>query len=91
MRKYTENLFSKVKLEEVRHWSGLMLETNDGLAFMGNYNSKNIFYIFGFSGNGMTYSYISAKIFLDKILLQENPYSKIYDVNRKISWWKKFL
>jgi len=89
MKNYVSKLFSGYKLEEVRHWSGLMLETNDGLAYIGEAESKNIFYIFGFSGNGMTYSYVAGKILLDHIFLRKNPYSEIYRIDRKISWWKK--
>jgi glycine/D-amino acid oxidase-like deaminating enzyme len=91
MRKYSQNLFNNTKLEEVRHWSGLMLETNDGLAFIGNSKGGNIFNIFGFSGNGMTYSYIAGKILLDQLTGQNNPYAKIYQVDRKISWWKNLF
>jgi glycine/D-amino acid oxidase-like deaminating enzyme len=88
MRDYAKKLFKDYKLEEVRYWSGHMLETNDGLAFIGNIKNGNLFYIFGFSGNGMTYSYIAGKILLDDILSIPNPYSEIYRVDRKISWWK---
>lgn len=88
MGDYSQKLFGGINLEEVRHWSGMMLETNDGLAFIGDSKNRNIFYIFGFSGNGMTYSYIAGKILLDQLLTHENPYSKIYHVDRKISWWK---
>lgn len=91
MQDYTKELFKETTLEEVRHWSGSMLETNDGLAFIGETKGGNIFYIFGFSGNGMTYSYIAGKILLDKVLGKENPYSNIYNVDRKISWWKNLF
>ena len=91
MSEYTKKLFNKMSLREIRHWSGQMLETNDGLAFIGNPKGKNIFYIFGFSGNGMTYSYIAAKIILDQLLSHENFYSKIYSVDRKIDWWKNLF
>jgi glycine/D-amino acid oxidase-like deaminating enzyme len=89
MRKYTEGLFANFKLEEKRYWSGLMQETNDGLAYIGNLNNGNIFYIFGFSGNGMTYSYVAGRILLDQVLSRSNPYANIYRLDRKISWWKK--
>jgi glycine/D-amino acid oxidase-like deaminating enzyme len=68
-----------------------MLETNDGLAFIGETRGGNIFYIFGFSGNGMTYSYIAGKILLDQIMSVKNPYSSIYNTDRKISWWKNLI
>ena len=91
MSGYSKKLFNTVNLTEIRHWSGQMLETNDGLAYIGNTNGGNIFYIFGFSGNGMTYSYIAGKILLDQIISQNNPYSKIYNIDRKISWWKNLF
>ncbi|MFZ2038433.1 MAG: FAD-dependent oxidoreductase [Minisyncoccia bacterium] len=89
MRKYTKGLFANFKLEERRYWSGLMQETNDGLAYIGNLNNSKVFYIFGFSGNGMTYSYIAGKILLDQVLSRSNPYANIYRLNRKLAWWKK--
>jgi glycine/D-amino acid oxidase-like deaminating enzyme len=91
IKEYAVKLFANFKLEEVRHWSGLMLETNDGLAFIGDSKDGNIFYIFGFSGTGMTYSYIAGSILLDQLLSRSNPYSKIYNVDRKISWWKNIF
>ncbi len=88
MQKYSKLLFGTNLLKEVRHWTGTMVETADGLAYIGNSLQKNIFYIFGFSGNGMTYSYIAGKILLDKLLQKDNPYSKIYHVDRQFSWFK---
>jgi len=90
MRNYAKNLFLNSNLEEIRYWSGLILETNDGLAYIGEAKIKNFFYIFGFSGNGMTYSYIAGRILLDQIMARNNPYSDIYKIDRKISWWKRF-
>lgn len=91
MQKYTKSLFNTALIQEVRHWSGSMLETNDGLAFIGETKGGNIFYIFGFSGNGMTYSYIAGKILLDHIISTENPYAKVFHVDRKISFWKNLF
>jgi glycine/D-amino acid oxidase-like deaminating enzyme len=89
IEEYTKRLFAKFKPEEILRWSGMISETNDSLAYIGESDSKNVFYAFGFSGNGMTYSYIAGKILLDKLLSVENPYAEIYSINRKISWWKK--
>lgn len=90
MRKYTKEIFREtfghLAYEEIRHWSGPILEPVDGLAFIGELKDSNIFQAFAFSGNGMTYSYIASKIFLDKVTSQNNLYSKIYDIKRKISW-----
>jgi glycine/D-amino acid oxidase-like deaminating enzyme len=89
IRGYSKKLFSESKLEETRYWSGLILETNDELAYIGKAKEKNIFYAFGFSGNGLTYSYIAGKIFLDQTLSQKNNFAEVYDIGRKLSWWKK--
>ncbi len=91
MQKYATGLFNTPLMEEVRHWSGSMLETNDGLAFIGETNGGNIFYIFGFSGNGMTYSYIAGSILRDHVTSTENPYAKVFHVDRKISFWKNLF
>lgn len=90
MRKYAKEIFREtfghLTYEEIRHWSGPILEPVDGLAFMGELKDSNIFQAFAFSGSGMTYSYIASKIFLDKLISQNNLYSEIYDIKRKISW-----
>ncbi len=91
MRNYAKNLFKNIRLEEVRSWVGSMLETSDGLAYIGETKQDKIFYMFGFSGNGMTYSYIAGKILLDKLTSKENPYTKLYKIDRKIPWWRKFF
>jgi glycine/D-amino acid oxidase-like deaminating enzyme len=86
VRKYTEKLFADHKPEEIRHWSGMILNSVNSLAYIGEYDGGNIFYAFAFSGTGMTYSYIAGKILADKLASRENPYSKIYATDRKISW-----
>ena len=91
IRDYTIKFFANIKYEEIRHWSGLISEPIDGLAYIGESEEKNIFYAFGFSGNGLTYSYISSKIFADQFTNQKNGYSDIYKIKRKISWWEKFF
>ena len=87
VKKYAEKLLADVEHKEIRHWSGMILNSVDGLPFIGERKDDNISYAFAFSGNGMTYSYIAGKILLDKLLVQVNPYSEIYDINRKIPWW----
>lgn len=86
VRKYTKKLFAQCKCEEIRHWSGSILNSIDGLAFIGETKGGNIFYAFSFSGTGLTYSYIAGKIFADQLNARNNDYSKIYDTDRKISW-----
>jgi glycine/D-amino acid oxidase-like deaminating enzyme/nitrite reductase/ring-hydroxylating ferredoxin subunit len=68
----------------VHRWSGQILEPIDGLAYIGrNPGNDNIYVATGFSGNGMTYSAISALLLADAIAGIENPWSEIYDPSRK--------
>jgi len=81
---YIGRTFPGLKYEMVHKWDGPILEPSDGLAFIGPYKNPKILYAFGFSGNGMTYSAIAAKIFKDTILGNGNPYSEIYRTNRHL-------
>lgn len=86
VRDYMKKLLADYKYEEIRHWSGCILNSVDGLAYIGESKGDNIFYAFAFSGNGMTYSHITGLILLDKLMSRTNAYSKIYNTDRKISW-----
>ncbi len=96
IKDYTKELFKNNDFEEVRHWSGSISEPVNKIACIGETlagqaNGENIFYAFGFSGNGLTYSYIASKIFTDQLVDKNNPYSKIYSINNKIPWWKNIF
>ncbi len=65
-------------------WSGQVMESIDGLGFMG-YNPldrNNVFVITGDSGNGITNGTIGALIVRDQILGRKNPWEKLYDPSR---------
>lgn len=65
-------------------WSGQVLETQDGLAYIGRIpKNKNVYVATGFSGNGMTYGTIAARLISDLILDQKNPWEAVYDPLRK--------
>jgi len=91
IRNYIALNFADYNCEEMRYWYGLIMNSVDHLPFMGELAGSNIFYAFGFSGNGLTYSYIAAKIMLDTTKGKRGYYAEIYDINRKISWWAKFF
>ncbi len=70
--------------EIVSQWSGQVFETSDGLAFIGrNPGQERVFVVTGESGNGMTYSALSAQLIADLVEGIENPYQKLYDPARK--------
>jgi len=65
-------------------WSGQVFEPSDGLAFIGkNPGQDRVFILTGFSGNGMTYSALSAELIADLIGGIEHPFAAVYDPKRK--------
>jgi len=70
--------------EIVCQWSGQVFEPSDGLAFIGrNPGQDRVFILTGFSGNGMTYSALSAELIADLISGVSHPFAKLYDPKRK--------
>jgi glycine/D-amino acid oxidase-like deaminating enzyme/nitrite reductase/ring-hydroxylating ferredoxin subunit len=74
------------KIREVRfRWSGQVMETIDGLAFIGRnpLDHPNVFIVTGDSGMGMTHGTIAGILLTDLILGRENPWATLYDPSRK--------
>lgn len=77
-------------------WSGMVMETLDGLAFIGRnpLDKENVFLATGDSGMGMTHGAIAGMLLSDLILERENPWTRLYDPSRKPvrgMAWKEFL
>ena len=77
-------------------WSGMVMETTDGLAFIGRNpgDKDNVFIATGDSGMGMTHGTIAGILLNDLIQGRENRWSEIYDPSRKPVWgmaWKEYL
>lgn len=66
-------------------WAGQVLETVDGLAFIGRnpLDKDNVFVVTGDSGMGMTHGTIAGILLTDLIVGRENPWAKLYDPSRK--------
>ena len=66
-------------------WSGQILETLDGLAYIGRnpLDGTNIFIATGDSGHGMTHGTIAGMLLTDLIMERENPWESLYDPSRK--------
>jgi glycine/D-amino acid oxidase-like deaminating enzyme/nitrite reductase/ring-hydroxylating ferredoxin subunit len=62
-------------------WSGQVIESNDGLPFIGKYKD-NKYIATGFWGNGMTFGTFSAILLADIICGRDNQFEKIFAVNR---------
>ncbi len=66
-------------------WAGQVMETIDGLAFIGRnpMDKDNVFIVTGDSGMGMTHGTIAGILLTDLIMGRENPWEKLYDPSRK--------
>ena len=64
-------------------WSGQVIETNDGLPFIGE-NAERQFIATGFCGNGITFGTVSAMMARDWATGAKNPWSELFAVDRKI-------
>jgi len=70
---------------QVRHrWSGQVLETLDGLAYIGREpGASNVYLATGDSGMGLTHGTIAAMLLSDLIVGRENPWTHLYAPDRK--------
>src|SRR5206468_3834411 len=62
-------------------WSGQVIETNDGLPFIGE-SAERQFAATGFAGNGMTFGTLSAMMAVDAALGRKNPWRELFDFHR---------
>lgn len=65
-----------------RRWSGQVIETHDGLPFIGEITDKQ-FIATGFSGNGMTFGTFAGIMARDWILNRDNPWKELFSPHRK--------
>jgi glycine/D-amino acid oxidase-like deaminating enzyme/nitrite reductase/ring-hydroxylating ferredoxin subunit len=66
-------------------WAGQVMQSVDGLAFIGRNpgDRDNVYIVTGDSGMGMTHGTIAGMLLTDLILGRENPWSTLYDPARK--------
>jgi glycine/D-amino acid oxidase-like deaminating enzyme/nitrite reductase/ring-hydroxylating ferredoxin subunit len=66
-------------------WSGQVMESIDGLAFIGRnpMDKDNVFIATGDSGMGMTHGTIAGLVLTDLIQGRNNPWATLYDPSRK--------
>ena len=72
-------------LEVVYRWSGQVMESTDGLGFLGHnpLDRNNVYIITGDSGNGMTHATIGAALINDQINGRANSWESLYSPSRK--------
>jgi len=66
-------------------WGGQVMETLDGLAFIGKnpMDADNVFVATGDSGNGLTHGTIAGILLTDLIVGRESPWREVYEPSRK--------
>lgn len=72
-------------VEEISfRWSGQVMESDDGLAFIGHspLDGQNVYIATGDSGLGMTHGTIAGILLTDLILGRENTWATVYDPSR---------
>jgi glycine/D-amino acid oxidase-like deaminating enzyme/nitrite reductase/ring-hydroxylating ferredoxin subunit len=75
-------LLSIVGTIDITHrWSGQVIETNDGLPFIGE-TASHQFAATGYSGNGMTFGTLAGVMVADRIIKRANPWSRLFDPSR---------
>jgi glycine/D-amino acid oxidase-like deaminating enzyme/nitrite reductase/ring-hydroxylating ferredoxin subunit len=79
-------------------WSGQVMETVDGLAFIGRnpLDAENVYIATGDSGMGMTHGTIAGMLITDLIQRRQNPWQHLYDPSRvrsgaAVEWVKENL
>lgn len=80
---FVEKLMEGRRYWVVDKWSGPILEPTDGLPLIGQI-APGQYVASAFSGNGMTYSMISALLIKDLIEGNKNDWVKAYDPKRSI-------
>jgi glycine/D-amino acid oxidase-like deaminating enzyme/nitrite reductase/ring-hydroxylating ferredoxin subunit len=80
VEKRLRQIFPKITIDH--WWSGQVVETNDGLPYIGEIIPRQ-FIATGFSGNGMTFGTLGAMMACDAFAGRRNPWSSLFDVHRK--------
>lgn len=68
----------------ITRWSGQVMETLDGLAYIGRNpgDVENVYVVTGDSGHGLTHGTIAGLLIPDLMSGRENPWSTLYDPSR---------
>jgi glycine/D-amino acid oxidase-like deaminating enzyme/nitrite reductase/ring-hydroxylating ferredoxin subunit len=62
-------------------WGGQQYRPADGLPYIGS-NSEKMYYLTGFSTDGLVYGTLGAMIISDEILGKENKYAEVFKASR---------
>jgi len=69
-------------IDVVHRWSGQVIETPDGVPYIGR-SAEHQYSATGYAGNGLTFGTLSGLIIADAILERRNPWTELFDPNRR--------
>jgi glycine/D-amino acid oxidase-like deaminating enzyme/nitrite reductase/ring-hydroxylating ferredoxin subunit len=69
-------------IEVTHRWSGQVVETPDGLPYIGE-TAEHQFAATGYAGNGMTFGTLAGMMAADSIAGRPNPWADLFDPGRK--------
>jgi glycine/D-amino acid oxidase-like deaminating enzyme/nitrite reductase/ring-hydroxylating ferredoxin subunit len=69
------------EIDITHRWSGQVIETNDGLPFIGETSARQ-FAATGYAGNGMTFGTLGGVMARDAVLGRLNPWTELFDTGR---------
>lgn len=81
LEKYLKKIMDGRPYTITKKWKGPILEPSDGLALIGRIKPNQLVAT-AFSGNGMTYSAITAMLLRDILIGKKNSWAKLYDPER---------
>lgn len=84
---FLKDLLPGKDIKIVRKWSGEILETIDGLPYIGTTDERT-FVSTGFSGTGMTFGVLGAMITRDLVLGKTDAVTKLYRARRFKGLWR---
>ena len=78
-----ENTLEQVlpRIEITHRWSGQVIETADGLPYIGETASRQ-FVGTGYAGNGLTFGTLAGMMARDAVLGRPNPWQELFDTGR---------
>jgi glycine/D-amino acid oxidase-like deaminating enzyme/nitrite reductase/ring-hydroxylating ferredoxin subunit len=84
LEKWTRHFFPKAR-GPIRKWSGQVMNSIDGLGFIGRNpaDTPNVFVSTGDTGMGMTGGVLAGMLIRDLMLDRSNPYVDVFDPSRK--------
>ncbi len=85
LENYLKEHLPQAQYKILYKWSGQVIETTDGLPFIGFLPENNkVLVATGFAGTGITFGTISARIITDLVTGKENQLTKLYPLARVI-------